>query len=101
MTEDEFRQIVKGSGLPASKMAAIIAECSADDGVTDETLMWFGKWRGRPMSKVPPGYLLWLADEMGRDPDDPRKKSLRAYIDTNRAALESEEQEYQSRRKSN
>lgn len=57
---------------------------------TDSSLMPFGKHAGTALSAVPASYLLWLADEVGKRPQDSVRTALRAYVDVNRAALEQE-----------
>lgn len=53
---------------------------------TDETIMPFGKYVGRPMDKVPASYLLWMADQSWAKqwPD------ILQYIEENRTVLEKE-----------
>jgi hypothetical protein len=55
----------------------------------DKDPMPIGKFKGTPMQDVPARYLLWMADDMGRDVQGDRWR-VRRYIDHNRDALELE-----------
>lgn len=55
----------------------------------DTDPMPIGKFKGTPMQGVPAAFLLWMADNMGRDVTGDRWR-VRRYIDRNRAALEQE-----------
>lgn len=61
-----------------------------EEGVNDDSRMPFGKHKGSKLSNVPAPYLLWLADELGKEPKDAVRAELRAYVDENRAVLEQE-----------
>jgi len=51
---------------------------------TDDSIMPFGKYKGRRLEDVPAGYLIWLYDNgLDRGP-------LREYIEENKDALEKE-----------
>lgn len=58
---------------------------------TDNTVMPFGKHKGRLLKDVPPDYLLWLYDKMRID-EKPGgiKMKLMAYVAANRECLEKE-----------
>lgn len=57
--------------------------------LTDDSLMPYGKHKGKPMQDVPADYLLWLYDNALRS-ESATAEALRTYIDENRAALEME-----------
>ncbi len=51
---------------------------SNDYTYNDNTPMPFGKYKGTRMGEVPPGYLIYLIDEMGLKPG-----KVRTYIEQN------------------
>lgn len=53
---------------------------------TDESVMPFGKFRGRKLGEIEPSYLLWLLNEMRDD----EKVKLFQYLAENEKALLSE-----------
>ena len=57
--------------------------------ITDESIMQFGKYKGKKMKDVPASYLIWCYEQdwILKDPD------LFTYIDTNWNALEQEVEE--------
>lgn len=61
--------------------------------MNDRTPMPFGKHKGQALEECPASYLLWLADELSKEPKDRVRAELRAYVDANRAALEKEAEE--------
>ncbi len=46
-------------------------------GLTNQSIMGFGKHKGKTLSQVPADYLLWLYDQPKLDP------KLKAYIEEN------------------
>ena len=48
------------------------------DALTDQSIMWFGKHKGKMLSQIPNDYFSWLYDAPGRL--DPR---LKEYIKNN------------------
>lgn len=49
--------------------------------MNDQSLMPFGKYKGRKMEDVPADYLLWLRDQKCREPE------VAEYIEENLSAL--------------
>lgn len=72
--------------VPALHGGAAVGEAP----LADDSPMPFGKHSGRKMIEIPAAYLLWLADEIGRDPPAGPRRLVRSYIDRNRSALEQE-----------
>ena len=52
--------------------------------LTGRSLMLFGKYQGYELKDVPPGYLLWIYDNLALRDD------LKEYIDRRRDSLEAE-----------
>lgn len=58
-----------------------------DEGeLTDDSIMYFGKYKDRRMKNVPAQYLIWIGDQTWINAH-PR---LQRYIEKNRVALEEE-----------
>jgi len=53
---------------------------------TDESTMYFGKYKDDILKDVPANYLIWCGDQKWID----QHYKLKAYIEKNRAALEEE-----------
>lgn len=53
-------------------------------GLTDQSIIGFGKHKGKMLSQVPADYLLWLYDQPRLDP------KLKVYIEENKDALNQE-----------
>lgn len=56
--------------------------------MNDQSLMPFGKYKGRKMEDVPADYLLWLRDQVCRD------NQVKEYIEENLSALMKECPDY-------
>lgn len=52
--------------------------------LTGRSLMLFGKYQGYELKDVPPGYLLWIYDNLDL------REDLKEYIDNRRDALEAD-----------
>jgi hypothetical protein len=59
--------------------------------MTDDSLMPFGKYKGKKMIDVPARYLLWLNDQPYID--SPANRAVRAYIADNMDVLKAQEGE--------
>jgi hypothetical protein len=60
----------------------------------DDTKMPFGAHKGKTLTQVPSGYLLWFYDQ----PWSSNYPKLRVYVDKNRVLLEIEADEYSRER---
>lgn len=60
--------------------------------ITDNSLMPYGKYKGKKMANIPASYLLWMYR------NDKLFKALEVYVEENMDALEKEEKEELSKR---
>lgn len=60
--------------------------------ITDNSLMPYGKYKGKKMANLPASYLLWMYR------NDKLFKALEVYVEENMDALEKEEKEELSKR---
>lgn len=60
--------------------------------ITDNSLMPYGKYKGKKMANIPASYLLWIYR------NDKLFKALEVYVEENMDALEKEEKEEFSKR---
>lgn len=60
--------------------------------ITDNSLMPYGKYKGKKMANLPASYLLWMYRK------DKLFKALEVYVEENMDALEKEEKEELSKR---
>lgn len=60
--------------------------------ITDNSLMPYGKYKGKKMANMPASYLLWMYR------NDKLFKALEVYVEENMDALEKEEKEELSKR---
>lgn len=60
--------------------------------ITDNSLMPYGKYKGKKMANIPASYLLWMYR------NDKLFKALEVYVEENMDALEKEEKEEFSKR---
>ena len=60
--------------------------------ITDNSLMPYGKYKGKKMANIPASYLLWMYR------NDKLFKALEVYVEENMDVLEKEEKEEFSKR---
>lgn len=64
--------------------------------MTDESLMPFGKYKGKAMANVPAYYLLWVWENV-----NPLRDPLKTYIETNLDVIKEEVKRSQQKKNAN